>query len=461
MTELEGVQGRHVVLVGCVSQKERVALPARRLYRSALFQGRRSYAEAAARPWFIISARYGLVDPNQVIEPYDLRISQLGRAERDAWARQVADALAERVGSLDGVTVELHAGDEYASALRAPLEQAGAVMARPLQGVRLGEQIHWYAQANAPTLVGDGRGLARRITAMFCHGGMDLSTRAGAPAAGWAGMPELTAADRIRQRGASPVEVRLLLTFLAAMDRARDADRLWRHGTSLFLKVPWVFRPGEVAARSLGELLDVLAAHRVSQRHGTDGAAWRIIAELLTDPPRAPALHAAIYEGSGDARLLLAELAAPTPRGPRVPLLSGPKIAPMWIRMLAVPGGAVISSLAELPVAVDVQVRKVSEYLGVVNTRGRPLEQVRGLIQRTWQEDVRQHGTDGPPALAGTAAALDPALWFYGKWGCTTCEVTGRQIPIAEVCHECQFDRVRSRLNAASGGDANQGGGCS
>jgi hypothetical protein len=51
-----------------VSQKERIALPAKRLYRSALFQGRRSYAEAAARPWFIISARYGLVDPDQVTE---------------------------------------------------------------------------------------------------------------------------------------------------------------------------------------------------------------------------------------------------------------------------------------------------------------------------------------------------------------------------------------------------------
>jgi hypothetical protein len=170
-------------------------------------------------------------------------------------------------------------------------------------------------------------------------------------------------------------------------------------------------------------------------------------------------LHAAVYDGSADARLLLAELAAPTPRGPRVPLLSGPKIGPMWVRMLAVPGGAVISSLAELPVAVDVQVRKVSEYLGVVNTRGRPLEQVRGLIQRTWQEDVRQHGTEGPPTLAGTAAALDPALWFYGKWGCTTCEVNGRQIPIAEVCRECQFDRVRGGSDAASGsGDVNQRG---
>ena len=26
------------------------------------------------------------------------------------------------------------------------------------------------------------------------------------------------------------------------------------------------------------------------------------------------------------------------------------------------------------------------------------------------------------------AAALDPALWFYGKWGCTFCERAGRRL---------------------------------
>ena len=40
---------------------------------------------------------------------------------------------------------------------------------------------------------------------------------------------------------------------------------------------------------------------------------------------------------------------------------------------------------------------------------------LRGPIQEIWAEDVRQHGAEGPPPIANTAAALDPALWFFGR----------------------------------------------
>ena len=34
----------------------------------------------------------------------------------------------------------------------------------------------------------------------------------------------------------------------------------------------------------------------------------------------------------------------------------------------------------------------------------------------------------GPPGVAGTCAALDPALWFFGKYGCSHCEKMGRRV---------------------------------
>lgn len=49
----------------------------------------------------------------------------------------------------------------------------------------------------------------------------------------------------------------------------------------------------------------------------------------------------------------------------------------LWARMLAYPGGAATTSIEILPVAVDVQVRKVTEYLGVARTRGQALEKIR------------------------------------------------------------------------------------
>jgi hypothetical protein len=253
-------------------------------------------------------------------------------------------------------------------------------------------------------------------------------------------MPEVAAADALRERGASDVHVRLLLTLTMALDRARDADRLWAGSARLYADAPWVFDPHEVVRRPLGELMDSLRSHGVSQRHTADSAAWRVISETLADPSRSPSVHAAIYDGHGDAEELLAAVQAETPaRSPLFPLLRGPKISAVWVRTLAEPGGSQISSLSVLPVAVDVQVRKVTEYLGVTDTQGMPLDAARPVIQARWDSLVAISGTEGPPSVAGTPAALDPALWFFAKWGCTTCERARRRIPISDVCDACRY----------------------
>jgi hypothetical protein len=110
----------------------------------------------------------------------------------------------------------------------------------------------------------------------------------------------------------------------------------------------------------------------------------------------------------------------------------------MWIRMLALPGGAEISRLDQLNVAVDVQVRKVTEYLGVTDTGGRPLDDgVRNVIQRAWRSAADD--VVAPEGLNGTAAGLDPGLWFMGKWGCTFCERAGHQLPVSRACTNCLY----------------------
>jgi len=282
--------------------------------------------------------------------------------------------------------------------------------------------------------------LAKRITAAFYEENLNIS-RSNAPKAGWKGMPEVYVVDRLRDKGASDVDVRLFLTFTAAMDRARDADALWNAAGKLFHKEKWVFNPRETAVSPRATLEGVLKSFKVSQRHETDSAAWRTIACTLEESSQAPRVYEAIYSGRGDARVLLEEVAGQDSKGENLfPLLRGPKIQAMWVRMLACPGGAKISNIAELPVAVDVQVRKVTEYLGVTDTINEDLEDIRNLIQRTWALDVKRHGAEGPEPIANSAAALDPALWFFGKWGCTHCEKEKKRVPIADVCDGCRFD---------------------
>jgi hypothetical protein len=113
------------LLLGCVKKKLEHEAPAKDLYSSQLWKGRRGYAESTGRPWYILSARYGLVDAERLLEPYNLALSELPAVERRAWGQRVVEQLAERV-SLDGAVFEVHAGSDYRTAIDEPLRRRGA-----------------------------------------------------------------------------------------------------------------------------------------------------------------------------------------------------------------------------------------------------------------------------------------------------------------------------------------------
>jgi hypothetical protein len=63
-----------VGLVGRASQKLQRPAPARELYVSQLFKKASAYAERTCDRWYILSAKHDLVHPDEVIEPYDVRL---------------------------------------------------------------------------------------------------------------------------------------------------------------------------------------------------------------------------------------------------------------------------------------------------------------------------------------------------------------------------------------------------
>jgi len=280
--------------------------------------------------------------------------------------------------------------------------------------------------------------VTERLTRDFLERRLDLSARPAAPTAGWEAMPEFVAARQLQTWGVNPPRLRVFLTLVATLDRARDAYRLWKAATDLWKSSPWLFDPEEIRRRGLLELRRRLAGTGVSQRHIQDSAAWKFVAEALICPDAPRAIREAVWQGEGDARELLEALQARDEAAqPWFPYLSGPKVSVMWVRMLAVPGDATIRNLEAVPVAVDVNVRKVTENLGIAHTQDRPLEEVRNMIQDAWRRGAPR--ARGPGPLQGTSATADPAIWFFGKWGCSFCERSGHRAPISEVCQRCRL----------------------
>jgi hypothetical protein len=143
-----------VYLVACVKTKATHPCPAKDLYRSPWFRKARRYVEATGAKWFILSAAHGLLDPDQVVAPYDATLSTANRATRLIWSQRVHNQLlAKRImPGLVGPIVFL-AGESYRAHLVDWITLQGRdpeCVQVPLKGRGLGEQLAWLT-ANAPT----------------------------------------------------------------------------------------------------------------------------------------------------------------------------------------------------------------------------------------------------------------------------------------------------------------------
>ena len=141
---------RRIGLVGCVKQKGSRPAPARELYESTLFVGRRRYVERTCDEWWILSAQHGLVHPDDRLEPYDLALKAMARPQRREWSGRVLAAIDDRIGLQPGDVVEMHAGAEYRDfGLADGLRRRGVEIANPTTGLGIGQQLAFYREESA------------------------------------------------------------------------------------------------------------------------------------------------------------------------------------------------------------------------------------------------------------------------------------------------------------------------
>ena len=133
--------GSTVYLVSCVKKKRAQKCAARNLYISDLFCKARRYAEASGCPWYILSAKYGLVTPDQKIATYEQTLNTMPVVERRAWADRVAVQLAAAIPDL--AQVVFLAGKRYREFLAQYLVGRGVAVLVPMEGLLFGEQLSW------------------------------------------------------------------------------------------------------------------------------------------------------------------------------------------------------------------------------------------------------------------------------------------------------------------------------
>ncbi len=132
-----------VYLVTCTKTKDEAPglHRADELYTSAYFKKMRRLAELQADCWFILSDKYGLLCPDQMISCYEVDLKKLPQDERRQWSQKTLEQILTKATRTD--TIVTFAGSIYLDFLGPELRGRGYSMKEPMKGLRIGERMQW------------------------------------------------------------------------------------------------------------------------------------------------------------------------------------------------------------------------------------------------------------------------------------------------------------------------------
>ena len=132
-------------LVSCAKSKRNCSCKAYEMYSpSNLFKKAYRYATKNYDIVAILSAKYGLVLPDDEIEPYDLTLKTMTEQQRKGWAKKVFKQMKKRLDLNKIRTAYFHTGRKYREHLISKLELTGVKCIVPLEGLSFGQQLAWY-----------------------------------------------------------------------------------------------------------------------------------------------------------------------------------------------------------------------------------------------------------------------------------------------------------------------------
>ncbi len=133
---------RTVVLISCVSQKLDYKSKAKNLYISTLFKKNMAYAEKLQpTKIYILSAKYGLLELDDEIEPYDLTLNTMGVKQKKIWAENVLGQL-QKVEDIKNTNFIFLAGANYRKNLVGHMPHYDV----PMAGLKIGKQLQFLTE---------------------------------------------------------------------------------------------------------------------------------------------------------------------------------------------------------------------------------------------------------------------------------------------------------------------------
>ena len=135
-----------IAFLGCTKLKHSQRCKAGIMYNvSPLFRGIKQYiSQFDYDQWFILSAKYGLLNPNVDIDPYDESLYNKSRTEYNQWVKSVTKQLDEIV--TEDTVIDFYCGKKYRDGLIPYLTRRGIKYNIPMEGMGIGEQLKFLKE---------------------------------------------------------------------------------------------------------------------------------------------------------------------------------------------------------------------------------------------------------------------------------------------------------------------------
>ena len=131
-----------IVLISCVAKKLNIRSKAKDLYISPLFKMNMKYAKSLNPDnVFILSAKYGLLNLDDKINPYNETLNKKPASEIKEWSNMVLESLKREV-DIDNDEFIFLAGAKYRKYLIPHLRKYSV----PLKGLTIGKQLKYLKE---------------------------------------------------------------------------------------------------------------------------------------------------------------------------------------------------------------------------------------------------------------------------------------------------------------------------
>ena len=245
------------------------------------------------------------------------------------------------------------------------------------------------------------------------------------------------------------------ITLTVSIDYQRDAPSLWASSRKTFddFETRCLFDPKLLHETPFRKIVEDMQKYKLSRKPQKDSNIWQTVGvtfykKWVGDPRNF------LKNCNWDSFLVLKHLKNDSHlyNGRLVsdyPYLRGPKIGPLWLRMLRDNVGiAQLRNLEKVPIPVDIHVARATLTTGVV--RGSievGLDKLFEYIRKAWFESVKGLSVKNRPMIA---LDMDEPLWHLSKYGCSNRDKITGCCPVSNMCEARKFC-IRGKIKIENG----------